>query len=206
MDLFTILVGIFSLLLGFIGVFLTFVTFFAPNLVLKAAIHNPKRWQEVSAVQDGKKLFRHNIFSGYTIEVDFANPVVNSFYEYWMEALHRPDKTASTHHVTLFFNGLPLEQELFLLYDGSRNFIPVPLLSMNNKKRYVSFSQRQKQIANIVGYDYFDRDFDEVCSKIENSRFNPESLAEPKNLTKRQIEDLGQKIESFRARSSLARR
>lgn len=205
MDTFNSLVGLLSLLLGFSGVALTFVTFFAPDLVLRVAINNSKGWREVPAAREETKLFRHKIFSGFTIEVDLTEPVADVFHEFWMEALHRPDQRAASYYVTLYFNGLPVERELFLLYDGSRNFIPVPRVNVMEQKRYVSFSQRQKQIAKIVGYDYFGRDFDEVCEEILHSRYNPESLSESDVPIERRLEDLGHRIESFRTRSSLLR-
>lgn len=206
MDTLNSIVGLFSLILGFSGVVLTFVTFFAPHLILRLAMRNTKGWNEVPAAREATKLFRHRFFSGFTIEVDLSEPVTEGFYEPWMKALHMPDKRASSYYVTIHFNGLPVERELFVLYDGGRNFIPAPMFNIREKKRYVSFTQRQKELAGIVGYDYFGRSFSEVCEAILTSRHNPEFFEDSDIPLEKRLEDLGRRIDSFRTNCSLLKR
>lgn len=203
MNIFNTIVSIFSLLLGFFGVLLSFLTFFAPDHVLRFAMQNHKNWREIPNIKNNTKLYRHQNLSGYSIEVDLTDSVSDSFNESWMKSLHRPDLTAASYYVTIYFNGMPLERELFLQYDGNRNFLPVPMVRVEGNKRYFYFSERQRQIANIVGYYYWEKTFDEVSKIITESRFNPEFLELPVFSSTTPIEDLGAKINDFRARCKL---
>lgn len=163
-----------GIVLGFAGVALTFVTFFAPGLIQEFALKNPARWMVVPSANPENKTYRHKIFSGFTIEVGFSNPVSDdTFFEPWMKALYRPDSSATSYYVTLFFNGLPMDRLLFIQYDGGRNFIPVPIMERVGDKLYAIFSLKQHQLANIAGYDHFNRPFGEVAKCVTDSRFNP---------------------------------
>ena len=148
----------------------------------------------VPAVKYVNKMYRHKIFSGFTIEVEYSEPVSeNDFFEDWMRALHRPDQSATSYYVTMFFNGLPLDRMLFLQYDGGRNFIPVPTRDVVGDRLYVVFSEKQKKFADIVGYDYFGRPFSEVVTSITKSKYNPTYLnlsldGLPERLEKLQVD------------------
>lgn len=204
MDLLNSFVSLIGIILGFAGVGLTFVTFFSPGFIQGLALKDAKRWMPVPSVVEGNKAYRHKIFSGFTIEVRLSEPIcVDTYFEWWMEALHRPDKSATSYYVFIFFNGLPMDRLLFLEYDGGRNFIPVPMLNQADHKSYVSFSPKQKQVAEIVGFDYFDRKFDDVEAAITKSRYNPFFVEFSTNGMDERLEALQAKIDSFKSRRSI---
>ncbi|WP_157057516.1 hypothetical protein [Loktanella sp. 3ANDIMAR09] len=192
-----------GIVLSFAGVGLTFITFFAPGVIQSLALKNPKRWMHVPSQTDGNETYRHKIYSGFTIEVGYSDPVHrNDYFEPWMNALYRPDKSATSYYVTLFFNGLPMDRLLFLQYDGSRNFIPAPLIKQVGERLYASFSLRQKQFADIVGSDHFRRSFDEVAASITGSKYNPILLSHYDENLNEHLSALNEKIEDFKSRIS----
>lgn len=196
------IISLVGILLGFAGVALTFVTFFSPGLIQELALKNPTRWMLVPSANSENKTYRHKNYSGFTIEVCFSDPVSEgNFFEPWMRALHQPDSTARSYYVTLFFNGLPMDRLLFLQYDGGRNFIPVPLMERVGDKLYATFSLKQNQFADIVGYDYSDRTFSEVAKCITESRFNPTFLTLPDEDLRERLEALQTKIEAVKQRT-----
>lgn len=194
-----------GIVLGFLGVALTFITFFAPGTVQKLALRRADQWVKIPSFTMGNKAYRHRIFSGFTIEVRLSDPVCEDFYEFWMEALYRPDPRATSYYVTLFFNGLPMKQLLFLEYDGGRNFIPVPTNTRVGDKLYASFSPDHEQMANIVGYDYHGRNFKEVAASIVDSRFNPFFLSLPENGLQERLEKLQGDIEALKSKLAVSR-
>lgn|GEM_PF-744241 len=197
------IVTLVGLLLGFAGVALTFITFFAPEVIQWLALKNPKSWVTVPSRGVENKTYRHRIYSGFTMEVDLSEPVSDGdFLEPWMLALHRPDPSATSYYVTLFFNGLPMDRMLFLQYDGSRNFIPVPLMTRVGDKLYASFTTKQRQFADIVGYDYFERSFEEVAAEITKSRHNPHFLSFPDTDLKERLTRLQDGIDTMKSRIS----
>lgn len=201
-DAFNAVITLAGIVLGFAGVALTFVTFFAPGLIQGLALKKPKRWMNVPSQTLENKTYRHKTFSGFTIEVSFSNPISDGdFFEPWMKALHRPDPRATSYHVTLFFNGLPMDRLLFLQYDGSRNFIPVPIRKRVEDRYYVSFSLKQKQFADIVGYDYFNRPFSKVADSITESRYNPTFLSLPDTGLKERLEALQADINTLKSKA-----
>lgn len=203
MNIFNAIVSLLGIILGFTGVFLTFITFFSPEIVKNLALKNSKRWIPVPAIKYENKMYRHKVFSGFTIEVEYSEPVSeNDFFEDWMRALHRPDQSATSYYVTMFFNGLPLDRMLFLQYDGSRNFIPVPARDVVGDRLYVVFSEKQKKFADIVGYDYFGRPFSEVVTSIVKSKYNPTYLNLSLDGLPERLEKLQVDIESFKSRRS----
>ena len=119
-----------------------------------------------------------------------------------MEALHRPDPRASSHYVTLYFNGYPMERQLFVRYDGTRNFIPVPRIGKDSLYRRVYFDQTQRELADIVGYDYFDRKFSEVEEEIIYSVHSRDLLKPHIFDSAKRLRSLGDRIEKLRTRSS----
>ena len=97
-DVLNAIVALVGIILGFGGVALTFVTFFAPGLIQKLAMKNPKHWVRVPPLTLGNETYRHKIYSGFTMDVGFSDPVSdNSYFEPWMDALHRPDPRAARH-------------------------------------------------------------------------------------------------------------
>lgn len=183
---FNALVTLLGIILGFAGVALTFITFFAPGLIQYLALKNPKHWVRVPSLVPENSTYRHKIYSGFTLDVGFSDPVNEDYFEPWMDALPRPDPHAASYYVTMFFNGLPMDQILFVQYDGTRNFIPAPILERVENKMYYSFSQKQKQFADIVGYNNFGRSFSDVANTIMTSRYNPTFLSLPdEGLTER---------------------
>lgn len=200
-DYFNAVIALLGIILGFAGVALTFVTFFAPGLIQYLALKNPKPWVRVPSLTPGNATYRHKMYSGFMLDVGFSNPVVErDYFESWMDALHRPDPQAASYYVTLFFNGLPMDQILFVEYDGSRNFIPAPILKRAENKIYYSFSQKQKQFADIVGYDYFGRSFSEVADIITTSPYNPTFLSLPDERLKERLEALDAAIKAFKSK------
>lgn len=200
-DWFSGVIALLGILLGFAGVALTFVTFFAPGLIQNLALRNPKHWVRVPSLTPENATYRHKIFSGFMLDVGFSDPVVErDYFEPWMDALHRPDPRAASFYVTLFFNGLPMDQLLFVQYDGTRNFIPAPILKRVDNKIYYSFSQRQKRYADIVGYDYFGRSFSEVADIITASRHNPTFLTLPNERLKERLDALDDAIKAFKSK------
>lgn len=193
------LVGTF---LGLASVALAFVTFFSPTTIQNFALRNPRQWIRVPSINRENRTYRHKLLSGFTIEVDLSEPVQDNFDEPWMKVLHRPDRVATSHYVTLFFNGLPLDRLLFLQYDADRNFIPVPIITRVDNKIYVSFSSKQEQFANVVGYDHFGRNFYEVANLITRSRFNPYFLEVPETDLQERLQALDKRIHTFKLRLS----
>lgn len=205
MNTFNAIVALLSIILGFTGVFLTFVTFFSPEIVKNWALKKSKHWIPVPAIKYENKMYRHKVFSGFTIEVEYSEPVSeDDFFEDWMRALHRPDRSATSYHVTMFFNGLPLDRMLFLQYDGGRNFIPVPTRDVVGDRLYVVFSEKQKKFADIVGYDYFGRPFSEVITSITKSKYNPTYFNLSLDGLPERLEKLQVDIDSFKSRRSAA--
>jgi len=205
LNTFNTIVSVFGIILGFAGILLTFVTFFSPEIVQNLALKKSKHWIPVPAIKYGNKMYRHKVFSGFTIEVEYSEPVSeNDFFENWMRALHRPDQSATSYYVTMFFNGLPLDRMLFLQYDGSRNFIPVPQVESIEDRLYVVFTDKQKKFADIVGYDYFGRAFGDVANSIIKSRYNPTYLNSSLDGLPERLDKLQVDIESFKSRRSAA--
>lgn len=195
------MVTLLGIILGFAGVALTFITFFSPGTIQKLALRSPKSWVKVPSRNSEIWTYRHRVYSGFTIEVNFSEPVSgDDFFEPWMDALHRPDQRAASYYVTLFFNGLPMDQLLFLQYDGARNFIPVPIQQRIKNRIYYSFSPEQRRFADIVGSDYFDRPFSEVASMITNSRYNPFFLSTYDKDLKERLESLDRRINALKSR------
>lgn len=201
LDLFNTFITVLGILLGFSGVALTFLTFFAPGFIQEFALKDPIRWMIVPPQIPGNKTYRHRIFSGFTIEVGFSDPVSDEdFFEPWMQALYRPNPKASSYYVTLFFNGLPMDRLLFLQYDGTRSFIPVPVMKRVENRYYFSFSRRQKQFADIVGYDDHKRPFNEVADSITKSRYNPTFLSLPDTCLSERLEALQDDIDALKSK------
>jgi hypothetical protein len=84
-----------------------------------------------------------------------------------MSVLYRPDLHAASYYVTVKFNGMPIERELFLSYDGGRNFVPVPNKFPDKGILRHYYTKTQISIYNIVGYDYFG-DREQKIEKIEH--------------------------------------
>lgn len=199
-DVLNSIVALAGIILGFAGVALTFITFFAPGTIQNLALKNPKCWVRVPSQTPGNTTYRHRVYSGFTIDVNFSESVSeDDYFEPWMEALHRPDQRAASYYVTLFFNGLPMDRLLFLQYDGTRNFIPAPIPQRIEDKIYYSFSPKQRQFADIVGYDYFDRPFSEVADIIANSRYNPFFLSTYDGDLRERLEALNNEINAFKS-------
>jgi len=200
-DMLNTIVALFGIILGFAGVALTFITFFAPEIIQKLALKKPKSWVCVPPQTPGNTTYRHKLYSGFTIDVNFSEPVSDDdFFEQWMGELYRPDQRATSYYVTLFFNGLPMDRLLFLQYDGTRNFIPVPNPQRIGDKVYYSFSSKQRRFADIVGYDYFNRPFSEVAENIVNSRYNPFVLSTSDGDLSERLEELSNAIDTFKSR------
>lgn len=205
MNILNAIVALLGILLGFAGVALTFVTFFSPEIVQNLALKKPKQWKQVPSIKPENKMYRHKIFSGFIIEVGFSEPVSGmGFWEPWMRSLYNPSRTSISYHVTIFFNGLPLDRVLFLQYDESRSFIPVPTMIRVGDRLYAEFSEKQKKFADIVGCDYVGRSFSEVATSITTSKYNPTFLnissdGLPERLKKLQVD-----IDTFRSRRSAA--
>lgn len=200
-DVFNAVVALVGIILGFAGVALTFVTFFAPGLIQDLALNNHKHWVRVPPITPENTTYRHKIYSGFTMDVGFSDPVLeHDYFEPWMDALHRPDPRAASYYVTLFFNGLPMERILFVQYDGTRNFIPAPILQRVEDKIYYSFSRKQKRFADIAGYDHFGRSFSEVADIIATSRYNPTFLSLPEEGLKERLEALDAAIEACKSK------
>lgn len=200
-DVFSTVVALAGIILGFAGVVLTFITFFAPGLIQELALKNPKRWVRVPSQTPGNSTYRHKIYSGFTIDVGFSDRVSeDDYFEPWMDALHRPDPRAASYYVTLFFNGLPMDRLLFLQYDGTRNFIPAPIMKRVEDKIYYSFSLKQQRFANIVGSDYFGRPFSEVADSITTSRYNPTVLSPSDDGLKERLEALNTAINALKSK------
>lgn len=200
-DVFNAIVALAGITLGFAGVALTFITFFAPGIIQNLALKKPESWVRVPSQTLGNATYRHRIYSGFTIDVNFSESVSeDDYFEPWMEALHRPDQRAASYYVTLFFNGLPMDRLLFLQYDGTRNFIPAPTLQHIDDKIYYSFSPKQRRFADIVGYDYFSRPFSEVADIIESSRHNPLFLSTYDDDLKERVEALSSAIIAFKSK------
>jgi hypothetical protein len=201
-DVLNAIVALVGIILGFAGVALTFITFFAPGTIQKLALKNPKSWARVPSQTPGNTTYRHRTYSGFTIDVDFSEPVSDDdYFEPWMDALYRPDQRAASYYVTLFFNGLPMDRLLFLQYDGTRNFIPAPIPRHVEGKIYYSFSPEQRRFADIVGYDYFDRPFSEVADIITTSRYNPFFLSTYDDDLHERLESLNNAIKAFKSKS-----
>lgn len=195
-----IVLGLIGIVLGFIGVALTFVTFFSPSCTFRYALGKSKEWQKVPHNDDNKDLYRHRILSGFTIEVDYSKPVVDNFNEPWMEVLYRPDLNAASYNVFAYLNGIPLLSELFLSYDGGRNFIPCPKLKKQGKNIYLYFDEIQKKIAGVVGRTYRDATLDSIYSDIIGSKYNPLITSYPDISTPAELERLDRKISDFKRR------
>jgi hypothetical protein len=199
LDVFNVFITLLGIVLGFAGVALTFATFFAPKHIQRLALRNSRQWMDVPPQKEGNAAYRHKLLSGFTIEVDFSNPICDgNFFEFWMKALYRPDPRASSYYAVLSLNGLPVDRFLFLQYDGGRNFIPVPLQTPTANRNYVFFSSDQHKVADIVGYNYWNRPFHEVADSITGSQFNPFFHT----LPDRSWEDLELRIESFKSKIS----
>ena len=203
MEILNLVLAIIALLIGVFGALLTFITFFAPEIALHHALRSPEGWRLAPPIKEGIKIYRHCWLSGFSIEVDLSHPVCDSFYEEWMQALHRPDPRAESYYVTIYFNGMPVMRELFVQYDGGRNLIPAPLRTTRGDKSYLSFSGTQQRLANIVGYDHFNRSFAEVSQSLLSSRYNPQILDVPDISSLSSITDLQGKIDRFRSNSSI---
>lgn len=172
-EIFSLLISFLGILLAFISITLTYITFFAPGLTARFALKMRNHWSEVTISKPGHKFLRHDIFSGFSIEIDFTDPIASNFFEPWLKALYRPDKRASSYYVTMSFNGLPILTELFVLYDGSRNFVPAPKIKEFSKKYYLHFDATQKSLARVVGYVHIEGSVEQVIEKVLNSRYNP---------------------------------
>ncbi|KUJ77236.1 hypothetical protein [Ruegeria profundi] len=206
MQAFSIIVSFLGILLAFISIALTYITFFAPGITAQIALKDRKRWSEVTRPQSGRKLFRHQIFSGFTIEIDIENSVVEDFFEPWMGALYRPDPSATSYYVTMNFNGLPIMNELFVAYDGGRNFIPAPKFATRSNRTYLHFDHIQRLLAQVVGYVHIEDSVEQVIEKILKSKYNP--VLSDLDITDESlsIEELDRKIDEFKSRSELLKR
>lgn len=199
---FGILLSFLGVFLGFLGVALTFVTFFTPAVTLRFALSSVKRWHQISFGEFDKKLYRNSFLSGFVIEVDNSEAITENFEEPWMEALYRPDKNASTYRVKVMFNGLPVLSEVFLAYDGGRNFIPLPKYSRIGERTYLTFDETQKQLAKIVGATYRDEPFEDIYKKILGSKHNPVILSYPDVSSPETLLDFEERLEKFKVRSA----
>ncbi|TMV87332.1 hypothetical protein FGG78_18885 [Thioclava sp. BHET1] len=203
LELFGLIVSFLGILLAFISIALTYITFFAPGLTAKFALRDEGRWSEVTVNRPGHKFLRHEVFSGFSIEIDFTDPVAEEFFEPWMRALYRPDRSASSYYVTMCFNGLPILTELFVSYDGSRNFIPAPKTRKVSNKHYLHFDQIQRLLGRVVGYVHLEDSVDQVIDKILKSRYNPVFTDFDIIDGSLSIVDLDQKIAEFKKRAKL---
>lgn len=198
MNMIALLIGAISVFLGLISVTLTFVTFFSPDIIKDIAISNPRKWRRVPSAKSETTVYRHKVFSGFSIEVDMSEPVCDNFHQPWMDVLVRHDLLSKSYRVILYFNGVALEEVLFIEFDGGRNFIPAPMIERAGNSFYIKFSTQQRQVADIVGRDYFSRSFCEVFEEIERSKFNPWfQRLDTDNLRIRMI-SLEKKLEQFK--------
>lgn len=191
-----------GILLAFTSILMAYVAFFAPSITAQYIIKDRGKWIEINSHKEGCKFLRHRLMSGFSIEIDFANPVAEDFFEPWLDALYRPDKHASSYYVVVFFNGLPIMSELFISFDGSRNFIPAPKIERVNSRYYLYFNSIQRSLAHIVGRVHIYDSIDQAMEKIIKSRFNPilSSLDEIKEDLS--LAELSRKIEKFKHNSS----
>ena len=203
LELFGLVVSCLGILLAFISIALTYITFFAPGLTAKFALRNEGRWSEVTVNKPGHQFLRHELFSGFSIEIDFTEPVADDFFEPWMRALYRPDKSASSYYVTMCFNGLPVLSELFVSYDGGRNFIPAPKTKKISNRYYLHFDQIQRLLGRVVGYVHIEDSVDQVIDKILKSRYNPVVTDFDLSDGSLSIDELDRKIAEFRKRARL---
>ena len=200
-ELISLVIAFFGILLAFISIVLTYITFFAPLFTARYALRDQGRWSEITISKPGHKFLRHEVFSGFSIEIDFSSPVTDNFFEPWMNALYRPDRGASSYYVTMFFNGLPILTELFVSYDGNRNFIPAPKIKKLGSRYYLHFDQMQRLLAQVVGSIHIEGTVEQIFKKILSSRYNPvvtEFDVADSTLT---IAELERKITSFKKRA-----
>ena len=203
MDLFSLIISFLGILLAFISIALTYITFFAPGFTAQFALRMQNHWSEVTIPTSGHKFLRHDIFSGFSIEIDFTDPVREDFFEPWMNALYRPDKQVSSYYVTMSFNGLPILTELFVSYDGDRNFIPVPKRKKLSGKYYLHFDPMQRRLARVVGYVHIEDSVETVIEKILTSRYNPMLTEFDAPNSSLSIDALDTKIANFKKRAKL---
>lgn len=103
MNFLSLILAFLGILLAFISIALTYITFFAPVLTAKFVLRDRNSWSEVTISKPGRKFLRHKVFSGFSIDIDFSEPVVEDFFEPWMNALYRPDQKASSYYVIMYF-------------------------------------------------------------------------------------------------------
>ncbi|WP_273523705.1 hypothetical protein [Rhodosalinus sediminis] len=185
--------------LGAVSVILTHITFFAPNYWLKFALKNPQKWNRVATPKQDRELYRHALLSGFSIDCLCAEPVVDGFYESWMEGVYRPDPHSASYYVVLNLNGLPILTELFVSFDGSRNFIPAPTHQKDGRLvRYV-FREEQRLLAKIVGRAHLESTVEELLNKISSTTYSATLLDEPHSKSG-SIDELEKRIESAKDR------
>lgn len=144
--------------LGFLGCAFAFVAFFSPALVLKFLVRHPSHWVKIKYLPGFKDAYRHKYFSGFMIDIheeqdDFDHRL--GFEEGWMSPFSNYHKETNRQVPVIFsFNGLPLLVETFVKFDEFRWFVPMPKRESCEFAFRYSFTDFQKNVAQIVGSTY----------------------------------------------------
>jgi hypothetical protein len=139
------------------------------------------------------------LFSGFSIECLLAAPVVDGFKEYWMRGVYRPDPHAASYYVVLNLNGLPILTELFVEYDGSRNFVPVPTTKKDGRLVRFVFREEQRLLAEIVGRAHTEQSVGALLNKISSSTYSA-TLLDIQHTQAGSLEALGERIQAAKVR------
>lgn len=196
-----LLLSIVSLVISVAGILLTYISFFSPTTTLRFAVRYKDQWIFHAENHGVIYIYGHKYLSGLTLVIDFDDVCVENFFEEWMDDLFYADRRSSSYHVMCKFNGTTILKELFLSYDGNRNFIPVPKRTKRGERTYLFFDDFQRQLMAIVGKQYLGTDFTEIENSIVNGPHNPILKWRLKEYSASDIANLGRRIDEFKKKS-----
>jgi hypothetical protein len=187
--------------LSLISVGLTHATFFAPDFWLKFALRRPEQWDRLSFGIEDKIFYRHRQMSGFMISIG-DEPLVEDYYEFWLDGPYRADRSAQAHEVRINLNGVPFRSEVFIYFDGFRNFIPQPRRVIDGGLVRFRYDETQRMLARIVGSTHLSHSVDELMDEIMYSSTGA-TLTNRHRLPNDNLQSLGERLAVAQKRSGM---
>lgn len=164
-----IVIGIFGLAASIVGTYLAWISFVNPMRRFKKYLKNQNGWEKFIGIEDHIYFYRYRKYPNFQITIDWDKEIVANFYEEWIDNLLISDKDNNASYIVgIEINSILMDKELFVSLDGHRYFVPVPnrIIAKEGKANFF-YSQRQVQLANIVGRYHFEKNIFEFAKNAD---------------------------------------
>jgi len=117
----------------------------------KKYLKNTNDWEKFNGIENHLSIYRYKKYPNFQIIINLDQEITKDFREEWMKKYPDDNHNFSV-YVKLEANTMLLKKELFVFLDGCRYFVPVPKISITEKKdRQFYYDEQQIQLYKIIG-------------------------------------------------------